>query len=79
MNFKLAMKNPGKIFGTPEALEISTEFDAAQKYSILVQWKNQLEQLQAASNEGMLGPESQGAGAECLRRVVDAIIRLRID
>lgn len=76
MDFRQAMKNPGKAFGTPEALEASTELTIAQKRALLVQWRDQLTQLQAASNEGMTGPESNGAGAECMRRVVDALIRL---
>ena len=76
MNYQQALKNPGKLFATPEALESSLEFSDAQKRAILVQWKDQLEQLQRASDESMLGPESNGAGAECLRRVVDALTRL---
>ena len=76
MDYRQALKNPGKMFATPEALESSAEFDDAQKRAILVQWKDQLEQLQRASDESMLGPESNGAGADCLRRVVDALSRL---
>lgn len=76
MDFQLSMQNPGKVFADPEAVESSTQFDTAQKRAILTQWKNQLEQLQKASWESMLGPESNGAGAECLRRVVDALTRL---
>jgi hypothetical protein len=77
MDYQQALKNPGKMFkGAPEALESSTEFDAAQKRAILLQWKDQLIQLQRATNENMPGPESDGAGADCLRRVVDALIRL---
>ena len=76
MDYRQALKNPGKLFVTPEALESSVEFDDAQKRAILVQWKDQLEQLQRASDESMLGPESNGVGAECLRRVVDALTRL---
>lgn len=76
MNFQQAMKNPGKLFEAPETLESSTEFNAVQKRAILEQWKDQLVQLQKASGEGMLGPESNGVGADCLRRVVDAINRL---
>ena len=77
MDFQQALKNPGKMFGgEPEALESSTEFDAAQKRAILLQWKDQLIQLQRATGENMPGPESDGAGADCLRRVVDALIRL---
>lgn len=77
MDFQQALKNPGKMFGgVPEALESSTMFDTAQKRAILLQWKDQLMQLQKATDENMPGPESNGAGAECLRRVVDALTRL---
>ena len=77
MKYEEALKNPGNMFrGVPEALESSTEFSAAQKRAIFLQWKDQLMQLQRATNENMPGPESDGAGAECLRRVVDALIRL---
>ena len=76
MDFEQAMKNPVRTFGTPDVLEASTELTVAQKRAILVQWKDQLAQLQAASDESMTGPESQGSGAECMRRVVDAMIRL---
>ena len=77
MDFQQALKNPGKLFESPEAVETSAEFDAAQKRAILVQWKDQLVQLQRATNENMPGPESNGVGAECLRRVVDALTRLQ--
>lgn len=77
MDYQLALKNPGKVFeGVPEAVESSTQFDAVQKRAILLQWKDQLIQLQKATGENMPGPESNGAGAECLRRVVDALTRL---
>lgn len=76
MDFQQAVKYPEKMFGTPETVEASTEFDAEQKRAILTQWKDQLMQLQKATDERMLGPESNGAGADCLRRVVDALTRL---
>ncbi len=77
MEYGLALKNPGRMFrGAPEAVESSTQFDAAQKRAILLQWKDQLIQLQKATDENMPGPESNGAGADCLRRVVDALTRL---
>jgi len=76
MDFQQALKNPAKMFGTPEALESATEFTAAQKRAILLQWKDQLVQLQKATDENMPGPESNGTGADCLRRVVDALTRL---
>ncbi|HZP12713.1 MAG TPA: hypothetical protein VFB36_09860 [Nevskiaceae bacterium] len=77
MDIQQALKNPGKMFGdAPEALESSAEFSASQKRAILLQWKDQLMQLQKATEENMPGPESNGVGAECLRRVVDALTRL---
>jgi len=76
MDFQQSMQDPGRLFGVPENLERSTQFSVGQKRAILMQWKNQLEQLQKASGESMLGPESNGAGADCLRRVVDALTRL---
>lgn len=80
MNILDAMKNPGRTFGSPEALEASTELDAAHKYAVLVQWKDQLEQLMTATAENMPGPETaSGVNAECLRRVVDALTRLGPD
>ena len=76
MDFEQAMKNPGRMFGMPSVLEASKEFTTEQKRAILLQWKDQLTQLKVATQEGMPGPESQGAGAECLRAIVDALTRL---
>jgi RNA polymerase-binding protein DksA len=77
MDYQQALKNPGKLFGgVPEAVEASVEFDAAQKRAILMHWKDQLIQLQRATDENMPGPESDGGGADCLRRVVSALTRL---
>ena len=77
MDYQEALKNPGKMFGgVPEARESSTDFTPAQKRAILRQWKDPLVQLSRATNENMPGPESDGAGADCLRRVVDALTRL---
>lgn len=76
MNIQQAMKNPG-VFGTPEVLEASTEFTGAQKRAILMQWKNQLEQLLVADEEGMLRSNAKaGTNADCLRRVTDVLTRL---
>lgn len=76
MNLANAMKNPSATFGTPEAIEAAKELTDEQKRVILRQWKDQLDHLQDTSNESMLGPESNGSGAECMRRVVNALIRL---
>ena len=76
MDFQKAMKNPGRTFGSPAVLAASAEFTVAQKRQILLQWKDQLTQLKVATEEGMPGPESDGAGAECLRNIVDALTRL---
>jgi hypothetical protein len=76
MDFQQALENPASVFGAPEALESSVELNAAQKRAILLQWKDQLMQLQKATDENMPGPESDGASADCLRRVVSALMRL---
>ena len=77
MNFQDAMKNPGRAFGSPEVLESSQHLTTAQKHAVLLQWKDQLEQLMTATGENMPGPETaSGVNAECLLRVVDAMTRL---
>lgn len=53
MDIDRAMKNPRSVFGTPEALSESSELTAQQKRAVLMQWKDQLQQLQAADDEGM--------------------------
>jgi hypothetical protein len=76
-DFASAMKDPGRAFGSPEALEASRDFSDQQKHEILLQWKDQLQQLMVATEENMPGPETgSGANADCLRRIVDALSRL---
>jgi hypothetical protein len=76
-DFASAMKDPGRTFGSPEALAASRNFSDEQKRAILLQWKDQLQQLLVATEENMPGPESSsGANADCLRRIVDALSRL---
>ncbi|HEU0225844.1 MAG TPA: hypothetical protein VFR29_10445 [Steroidobacteraceae bacterium] len=71
------MKDPGRAFGSPEALLASPDFSDPQKHEILLQWKDQLLQLMVATEENMPGPETgSGANADCLRRIVDALSRL---
>jgi hypothetical protein len=53
MDIARAMKNPASTFATPEAVSKSSELTAAQKRKVLLQWKDQLQQLQAADDEGM--------------------------
>lgn len=77
MDLQDAMNNPAGTFGSPEAIESSTELTARQKRAVLLQWKDQLQQLLVATEENMPGPETaSGVNADCLRRVVDAISRL---
>jgi hypothetical protein len=77
MDLQDAMKNPARTFGSPEAIESSTELSGEQKHAVLLQWKDQLQQLMVATEENMPGPETaSGINADCLRRVVDAISRL---
>jgi hypothetical protein len=77
MDLQVAMKNPARVFGSPESVESSIELSADQKHAVLTQWKDQLEQLLVATEENMPGPETaSGVNADCLRRVVDALTRL---
>ena len=81
MELQQAMKNPGSVFASPEALESSAEFTVAQKGAILAQWKDQLTKLLIADDEGMPREDAQaransGGNADCLRRVTDAMTRL---
>jgi hypothetical protein len=77
MTMRQAMKNPNVLFASPETLVSSTEFTAAQKHAILMQWKDQLRQLLVADEESMLRTDAQpGTNAECMRRVTDCMTRL---
>lgn len=77
MDIAKAMKNPGATFATPEALSASTELTAVQKRAILLQWKDQVQQLLIADEENMLAAGANaGANADCLRRVTDALTQL---
>ncbi len=73
------MKDPGRTFGSPEALEASRDFSDEQKRAILLQWKDQLQQLLVATEENMPETEtSSGVNADCLRRIVDALSRYAV-
>jgi hypothetical protein len=77
MNFQQAMKNPMGVFGTPEVLEASEELAAEEKRVILLQWKDQLQQLLTADDESMLRANAiPGANADCLRRITNILTRL---
>jgi len=77
MTFQEAMKNPLGVFGTPENLEASTEFATDEKRAILLQWKDQLQQLLTADDESMMRANAiPGANAECLRRIINILTRL---
>jgi hypothetical protein len=77
MDIQKAMKNPNVAFETPEALGASTDLTTAQKRAILLQWKDQLQQLLIADEESMLRAGAiPGANADCLRRVTNILTRL---
>jgi hypothetical protein len=77
VNFQHAMKNPRSTFGTPESVEASGELDSEQKRLVLLQWKDQLQQLLTADDESMLRANAiPGANADCLRRITNILTRL---
>ena len=80
MDIEKAMKNPGKVFGSPEALQASKELTPDEKRAILKQWKDQLQQLQAADDENMPGPDtSSDVNADTLRRVSETLSKLEAE
>ena len=77
MDIKIAMRNPASVFGTPEALSESSELTAEQKRAVLLQWKDQLQQFQAADDEGM--PSAAGTTDDLLQRVTSILSRIDTD
>ena len=80
MDIDRAMKNPASIFATPEALSESSELTAEQKRRVLVQWKDQLQQLQAADDEGMQQNDAAASTTDdLLGRVTSSLSRIDAD
>ena len=80
MDINRAMKNPASTFGTPEALSESSELTAEQKRGVLLQWKDQLQQLQAADDEGMQqNYAAAGTTDDLLERVANILSRINAD
>ena len=80
MDIDRAMKNPASTFGTPEALSLSSELTAEQKRSVLLQWKDQLQQLQAADDEGMQQNDAADSTThDLLGRVTRSLSRIDAD
>jgi hypothetical protein len=80
MDIGRAMKDPASTFVTPEALSQSNELTADQKRRILLQWKDQLQQLQAADDEGMQQNEAAASTTDnLLGRVTDILSRIEVD
>ena len=74
------MKNPASVFDTPEAVSASTELTAEEKLAILLQWKDQLLQFQAADDEGMRRSEgAAGVTTDVLGRVISTLARIGAD
>ena len=78
MDIDRAMNNPASVFATPEALSESSELTAKQKRAVLLQWKDQLQQLQAADDEGMHRNEAAASTTDDLLGRVTSILS-RID
>jgi hypothetical protein len=76
MEIDRAMNNPASVFATPEALSESSELTAEQKRAVLLQWKDQLQQLQAADDEGMRRNEAAASTDDLLGRVTSILSRI---
>jgi hypothetical protein len=80
MDIDRAMNNPASVFATPEALSESGEVTAEQKRAILLQWKDQLQQLEAADDEGMRRNEAAASVTnDLLGRVTSILSRIDAD
>ena len=80
MDIDRAMKNPRSVFVTPEALSESAELTAQQKHAVLLQWKDQLQQLQAADDEGMRQNAAiAGRTDDLLERVTNVLSQIDSD
>jgi hypothetical protein len=80
MDINRAMKNPASAFATPEAVSESSELTAEQKRMVLLQGKDQLQQLQAADDEGMQQNDAAASTTDdLLERVTSALSRLEAD
>lgn len=80
MDIDRAMRDPASVFGTPEVVRDSTELTPEQKRAILLQWKDQLQQLQQADDEGMRRSDgTAGARSDVLARVTSILSRIDAD
>jgi len=80
MDIDRAMNNPASTFATPEALSESSELTAEQKRRVLLQWKDQLQQLQAADDEGMQQNDAAASTTDdLLGRVTSMLSRIDAD
>ena len=80
MDIDRAMSNPASVFATPEALSESSELTAEQKRAVLLQWKDQLQQLEAADDEGMQQNDAAASTTDdLLGRVTSILSRIDAD
>jgi hypothetical protein len=80
MDIDRAMKNPASTFATPEAVSESSELTAEQERAVLLQWKDQLQQLQAADDEGMRQNDAAASTTDdLLGRVTSILSRIDAD
>jgi hypothetical protein len=80
MDIDRAMKNPASSFVSPEAVSVSGELTAEEKHSVLLQWKDQLQQLQTADDEGMRQNDAATSRTDdLLGRVTSALSQIDAD
>jgi len=80
MDIDRAMKNPASTFATPEAVSESSELTAEQERAVLLQWKDQLQQLQTADDEGMRQNDAAASTTDdFLGRGTSALSRIDAD
>jgi hypothetical protein len=80
MDIDRAMKNPASTFATPEAVSESRELTTEQKRAVLLQWKDHLQQLQTADDEGMRQNDAATSTTDdLLVRVTSVLSRIDAD
>lgn len=72
MNIAEAKLHPDKVFATPHAVYKHSNISTEDKIAILLAWKNQIELLAVASEEGMLGKEDHTENI----KLIDGLIML---
>lgn len=74
MDFKKAMMNPAKLFGSPQKVCEEVSLTREQKIKILRQWEYDAREIEVASEESMTG-----GSPSLLAEVLKALLQLGVE